>query len=94
MEHIKKNIEHIMSQIAGTDTRLLAVTKTRSVEEINYAIQCGVRHIGENRVQELMEKYDYLELEGVSVHLIGQLQSNKVLRHVWDSIQNVILKKT
>ena len=85
MEHIKKNIEHIMSQIAGSDTRLLAVTKTRSVEEINYAIQCGVRHIGENRVQELMEKYDHLELEGVSVHLIGQLQSNKV-KYIIDKV--------
>ena len=76
--NIKLNLERIFKQTEGTATQLIAVTKTRSVEEINEAIACGVRHIGENRVQELMEKYDHLNLDGVSVHLIGTLQTNKV----------------
>ena len=85
MEHIKSNIERIFGEIGDRSTQLLAVTKTRSVEEINFAIQCGVRHIGENRVQELMDKYDRLNLEGVSVHLIGQLQTNKV-KYIIDKV--------
>lgn len=82
---IKKNLETIFSQLAGHKTQLLAVTKTRSVEEINYAIECGVRHIGENRVQELLEKYDRLNREKVTVHLIGQLQTNKV-KYIVDKV--------
>ena len=61
------------------DVTLMAVTKTVDADRINYAIDhCGIRCIGENRVQELCEKYPLLHLDGVSVHLIGSLQSNKV----------------
>jgi len=82
---IKRNIEKIFRLLDGHETQLLAVTKTRTVEEINYAIQCGVRHIGENRVQELLEKYDRLNKDGVTIHLIGQLQTNKV-KYIVDKV--------
>lgn len=59
------------------EVEIIAVTKTRSVQEINDAVALGIKTIGENRVQELLEKYEGLE-PGVSVHLIGQLQTNKV----------------
>jgi uncharacterized pyridoxal phosphate-containing UPF0001 family protein len=55
---IKENLGRIFAAIAGSNTQLIAVTKTRTVEEINCAISCGVKHIGENRVQELLEKYE------------------------------------
>lgn len=84
-EHIKRNIDQIFREIGDRQTQLLAVTKTRTVEEINYAIACGVRHIGENRVQELLEKYDRLHKEGVKFHLIGQLQTNKV-KYIIDKV--------
>ena len=68
------------------DVTLMAVTKTVDVDRINYAIDhCGIRCIGENRVQELCDKYPQLHLDGVSVHLIGSLQSNKV-KYIADKV--------
>ena len=68
------------------DVTLMAVTKTVDAERINYAIDhCGIRCIGENRVQELCDKYPLLHLDGVSVHLIGSLQSNKV-KYIADKV--------
>ena len=82
---IKENLDRIFSAVSGTNTELIAVTKTRTVDEINYAIECGVKHIGENRVQELLEKYDYIDKNEVSIHLIGRLQSNKV-KYIIDKV--------
>ena len=56
---------------------LLAVTKLHTVEEINQAISAGATDAGENRVQELLEKYDRTAAP-VRWHLIGHLQTNKV----------------
>ena len=83
--NIKTNLGRIFSQLSGKSTQLIAVTKTRSCDEINEAISCGVRHIGENRVQELLEKYEHLQLDGVTVHLIGTLQTNKV-KYIIDKV--------
>lgn len=55
---------------------LLAATKTVPVEVINHGIALGIRHIGENRVQELCEKYD--RYAPVDLQFIGHLQTNKV----------------
>ncbi len=82
---IKENLDRIFSTVSGTNTELIAVTKTRTADEINFAIACGVKHIGENRVQELLEKYDYIDKNGVSIHLIGRLQSNKV-KYIIDKV--------
>lgn len=57
---------------------LLAATKTVAPEIINHAIDCGITHIGENRVQEYLGKRDRLRLKDTSVHFIGHLQTNKV----------------
>ena len=83
--HIKKNLEEIFQKLEGKETQLIAVTKTRSTDEINYAIECGVRHIGENRVQELLEKYDRLQKDELTIHLIGRLQTNKV-KYIIDKV--------
>lgn len=56
---------------------ICAVTKTVDVETINLAYTAGIRTIGENRVQELTEKWDSLH-QDFKVHLIGRLQTNKV----------------
>lgn len=58
------------------DIKLVAVTKTYGAYIINEAISCGVTDIGENRVQEVMEKYD--DVKPVRWHIIGHLQKNKV----------------
>lgn len=61
-----------------SEITLLAATKTVPAPVINHAIAAGVTHIGENRVQEYLSKYEELALDGVSRHFIGHLQTNKV----------------
>ena len=65
--------------------RLLAVTKTVDVEKINYAISKGIDLIGENKVNELLEKYDKLDKDGLEIHFIGTLQTNKV-KYIIDKV--------
>ena len=55
----------------------MAVTKTVEPEKINYAIQQGVKLLGENRVQEFISKKDMYD-KSAQVHFIGHLQTNKV----------------
>ena len=85
MSHIADNIREIKEIIKSAEQRsegrssdvlLVAVTKTRSAEEINRAIEAGITDIGENRVQEITEKHD--KVAPVRWHMIGHLQSNKV----------------
>ena len=57
---------------------LLAATKTVPMEVINHAIDRGLSCMGENRVQELLDKYDGLHRDRCDVQFIGQLQTNKV----------------
>ncbi len=66
------------SHRALEEITLLAATKTVPVEVINYAINQGISCIGENRVQELLDKYDVLDREHCDVQFIGRLQTNKV----------------
>jgi PLP dependent protein len=71
--------------------RLMAVSKTVSVESLREAIQAGVRHIGENRLQEALPKIDALDHNGVVWHFIGTLQRRKVKAVVgrFDTIHSV-----
>ena len=59
------------------EVKLIAVSKTKPIEDINEAITYGVRSFGENKVQELKEKMELLG-EELDWHLIGHLQTNKV----------------
>ena len=64
---------------APTDVTIMAVTKTRERENVNAAIGAGVTLLGENRVQEARGKLANPPLpENVALHLVGQLQTNKV----------------
>ncbi|VXD22931.1 conserved hypothetical protein [Planktothrix serta PCC 8927] len=61
--------------------RLIAVTKTVSVEAIRIAYHAGIRDFAENRVQEAAEKHPQLQdLQDITWHLIGHLQSNKAAK--------------
>ena len=97
---VSDNVAYIRSEMAEACNRagrpmdsvqLLAVTKTVLPEKINAAIQCGIKQIGENRVQEYLKKRDDLALNGVKTHLIGHLQTNKVRQIVGevDMIESV-----
>ena len=68
------------------DVLLCAVTKTRTADEINEAIDAGITDIGENKVQEIMDKFD--SVKPVRWHLIGHLQTNKV-KHIIDKVSMI-----
>ncbi len=65
------------------DVTLIAVTKLHAPDEINEAIRCGITDIGENKVQEILDKYD--KVDKVRWHLIGHLQTNKV-KYIIDKV--------
>lgn len=67
------------------DITFLAATKTVEPEIINHAINLGLDYIGENKVQELLSKYDSYNLEKCSLQFIGHLQTNKV-RQIVDKV--------
>ncbi|MBO4860406.1 MAG: YggS family pyridoxal phosphate-dependent enzyme [Clostridia bacterium] len=75
-EELRSNIQTLLSAAAGK-ARVLAATKTVDVQTINKIYDMGIDLIGENRVQELMEKLPYLD-KRFEIHFIGRLQRNKV----------------
>ena len=90
---VEENISKVKTTIPKGVT-LIAVSKTKPIEEIEEAYHTGVRDFGENKVQELIDKYDKLPKD-IRWHLIGHLQRNKVkyivgkvhLIHSLDSIR-------
>ncbi len=63
-----------------SEVTLVVVTKTRTPEEITAAFEGGVRHFGENRVEEAEAKFPQLDLPDTTWHMIGHLQSRKAAR--------------
>ena len=87
IENIRKNIDAACKR-SGRDPKdvlLLAVSKTVDVNRIKVAVDCGLNSLGENRVQEIMEKYEPMG-ENVKWHLIGHLQTNKV-KYIIDKVE-------
>ena len=89
---VKDNIESIKSRIKDACERsgrstdeitVIGVTKTFEADKINEAVGCGITNVAENRVQELVRKYD--DVNGVSWHLIGHLQTNKI-KYIADKV--------
>ncbi|MDB5132234.1 MAG: YggS family pyridoxal phosphate-dependent enzyme [Mucilaginibacter sp.] len=74
---IADNIKSLKNETAGKKVSLIAVSKTKPVEDIKQAYDAGQRLFGENMVQELLEKHEHLPAD-IQWHLIGHLQSNKV----------------
>jgi pyridoxal phosphate enzyme (YggS family) len=92
---IRENIDSVRARIgayarsAGRDPAgivLVAVSKTRTAAEINEAIEAGVTDIGENKVQEILDKYD--GVLPVNWHMIGHLQRNKV-KYIIDRVKMI-----
>lgn len=71
-----ENVSKVKNEIPK-DVTLIAVSKTRTVEEMEKAYDTGLRDFGENKVQELISKYENFHSD-VRWHLIGHLQKNKV----------------
>ncbi|WP_026903060.1 YggS family pyridoxal phosphate-dependent enzyme [Pedobacter glucosidilyticus] len=74
---ITDNLLKLKKEIEQEDVKLIAVSKTKPVEDIMEAYHAGQRLFGENHVQELVEKYEALPKD-IEWHLIGHLQTNKV----------------
>ncbi|MDG2369986.1 MAG: YggS family pyridoxal phosphate-dependent enzyme [Flavobacteriales bacterium] len=73
---IKDSLLNIKNSIPQ-DVLLVAVSKTKPIEAIQEAYETGHRNFGENKVQELADKYDQLPKD-IKWHMIGHLQRNKV----------------
>jgi PLP dependent protein len=74
---IAQNIQHINDSLTGTSARLIAVTKTKPIEDLQAAYEADCKIFGENKVQEMVQKWEILPKD-IQWHLIGHLQSNKV----------------
>jgi hypothetical protein len=85
LERVSANLDEIRRRIASTGTdpasvRLVAVTKTFGADEVRAAYALGLRHFGENYVEELCEKHSDFESDDASWHFLGALQTNKIAR--------------
>ena len=76
MEDIRFNITSLRQQIPAS-VKIVAVSKTKPIEDIMTAYEAGQRIFGENRVQELVSKSELLPVD-IKWHLVGHLQTNKV----------------
>ena len=94
---VEYNYKHICERIAEAaakvnkkpeDITFLAATKTVDPVTINHAVSLGLKYIGENRVQELLSKYDEYNLNDCSLQFIGHLQTNKV-RQIIDKVDMI-----
>lgn len=87
MSSISENIQNIRREIdeaarltgrTGADITLVAATKMNESDRVREAVAAGIDACGENRVQELLEKYEDGAYAGAPLHFIGTLQTNKV----------------
>ncbi len=86
LAQIKQNISAACSRVGRdpSEVTILAVTKTIDADRINHAVSLGLTDLGENRVQELLSKYELIHGD-VRWHLIGHLQTNKV-KYIADKV--------
>ena len=94
MMDIAKNVSTVMENVAraaekagrhAQDITVIAASKTNDAQRVREAIAAGISVCGENRVQELLEKKAQGAYEGAQIHLIGQLQKNKVRKIVGEA---------
>ena len=79
IEHVRENIEKACKKAGRSvdEVTLIAVSKTKPYTDIEEALKSGTLDYGENKVQEMCEKYEILP-KNIRWHMIGHLQRNKV----------------
>ncbi|MBE6593513.1 MAG: YggS family pyridoxal phosphate-dependent enzyme [Ruminococcaceae bacterium] len=96
-EYIERNLSEVLAKIeeariaAGRDEpiTMLAAVKYAEPEEIEYLYRkCGVRQVGENRVQQMLAHLEAVDCEGLEFHFIGTLQTNKV-KYIIDKVKMI-----
>ena len=93
LAYMDQNVEAIRARIRAAEERsgnrdvlMLAAIKYTDAEHVNYLHrELGVNDVGENRVQQLLERWDALDRENLRVHFIGTLQKNKV-KYIIDKV--------
>jgi PLP dependent protein len=96
VSRLAENIDWVKARIAAASKAaqtitLVAVSKTRSAEEVRGAQACGLTHFGENYVQEALPKIEELEQLPIIWHFIGPIQSNKTreIAEHFDWVQSI-----
>ena len=93
-DYINENYQDVIQRIEAAKLRsgrsneidLVVAIKSAELDEIEYLVKnCGVKKVGENRVQQLLQRYDELQKLGVEIHFIGALQTNKV-KYIIDKV--------
>ena len=94
MNFIKQNLEKIRAELSNKIV-LVAVSKTKPIQDLKDAYEAGQRVFGENKIQEMVTKYEALPKD-IQWHMIGHLQRNKVkyMAHFVDLIHGVDSLKT
>lgn len=97
-EYISRNVNAIAEDIKNAaikygrdpdEITMLGAVKYADAEEINYLHRyAGVNVIGENRVQQLLERYEAIDKDGLEIHFIGTLQTNKV-KYIADKVDMI-----
>ncbi|MBQ8357016.1 MAG: YggS family pyridoxal phosphate-dependent enzyme [Clostridia bacterium] len=96
LSYIDSNLSAVRAEIAAAEaatgcegrTRLLAAIKYGTDEEVRALLEQGVTEVGENRVQQLLDRWDLLSAHGAKVHFIGSLQTNKV-KYIIDKVSMI-----
>ena len=96
-EYIDKNLSEVRERIAEAERRagregsvmLLPAVKYAEPEEIEYLYRhAGIKQVGENRVQQMLEHIEAIDCEGLEFHFIGTLQTNKV-KYIIDKVKMI-----
>ncbi|MBS4961064.1 MAG: YggS family pyridoxal phosphate-dependent enzyme [Clostridiales bacterium] len=89
IDQVRQKIDESAKKVGrnAKDVLLLAVSKTIDADRIQEAVDYGCNALGENRVQEILEKYDKIT-GNVKWHLIGHLQTNKV-KYIIDKVEMI-----
>ncbi|WP_416151031.1 YggS family pyridoxal phosphate-dependent enzyme [Salipaludibacillus sp. HK11] len=96
---VKQNVKNVQASISEAcqrsnrnpeDIKIIAVTKYVSIETANEAVIAGIKHLGENRIEEGLDKWNAIG-DNVGWHFIGNLQSKKVKKmiHAFDYIHSL-----
>ena len=87
IEAIRRSLEGAAEERWGRAPQIIAVSKTVAAERVNEAKKAGISRLGENRVQEILEKLPYLDAS-FEIDLIGRLQINKV-KYIIDKVSMI-----
>lgn len=94
---MKENLSEVQERILEAARRgdrdshgikLIGVTKTIGIHKIVESFDLGIEEVGENKPQEILEKYDIIKQYNKKIHLIGHLQTNKI-KYIWDKVDMI-----